>query len=74
MSQAVIEHREAARDKLDIAVVTISDTRTLATDSSGALIVELATENGHRIVARDHSRRAGRDDSFLCQAVRGRGA
>jgi molybdenum cofactor biosynthesis protein B len=52
VSQAVIEHRQSARDKLDVAVVTVSDTRTLATDTSGALIVELAEENGHRIVAR----------------------
>ena len=52
MSQVVSEHRQGARDKLNLAVVTVSDTRTLATDTSGALIVELAEELGHRIVAR----------------------
>ena len=52
MSQAVSEHRRAAREKLDLAVVTVSDTRTLATDTSGALIIELALELGHRIVTR----------------------
>jgi molybdenum cofactor biosynthesis protein B len=52
VSQAVSEHRQGARDKLDLAVVTVSDTRTLETDTSGALIVELAEELGHRIVAR----------------------
>ena len=52
MSQAVSEHRRAAREKLDLAVVTVSDTRTLATDTSGALIIELALELEHRIVAR----------------------
>jgi molybdenum cofactor biosynthesis protein B len=52
VSQAVSEHRRAAREKLDLAVVTVSDTRTLATDTSGALIIELALELGHRIVAR----------------------
>ena len=35
MSQAVIEHRGAARDALNLAVVTVSDTRTLETDTSG---------------------------------------
>jgi molybdopterin adenylyltransferase len=52
VSEAVSEHRRAAREKLDLAVVTVSDTRTLATDTSGALIIELALELGHRIVAR----------------------
>jgi molybdopterin adenylyltransferase len=53
MSQAVEEHRAAARETLNLAVLTISDTRTLVTDSSGGLIVALATEAGHRIVARE---------------------
>jgi molybdenum cofactor biosynthesis protein B len=52
VSQAVSEHRRAAREKLDLAIVTVSDTRTLATDTSGALIIKLALELGHRIVAR----------------------
>ena len=52
MSQAVIEHRGAARDVLNVAVVTVSDTRTLETDSSGAMIVALAEEAGHRIFER----------------------
>jgi molybdenum cofactor biosynthesis protein B len=52
VSQAVTEHRQAAREKLNLAIVTVSDTRTLATDTSGALIVELTEESGHRIVAR----------------------
>jgi molybdopterin adenylyltransferase len=37
---------------LAVAVVTISDTRDLDTDSSGALIVELLTAAGHQIVER----------------------
>jgi molybdopterin adenylyltransferase len=52
VSQAVSEHRRAAPEMLDLAVVTVSDTRTLATDTSGALIIELALSLGHRIVAR----------------------
>jgi len=36
-----------------IAVLTVSDTRTLATDTSGKLIVDRLTEVGHRIVAHE---------------------
>jgi molybdopterin adenylyltransferase len=35
-----------------VAVLTVSDTRTIETDTSGALIVDRLTEVGHRIVAR----------------------
>ncbi len=52
MSDAVNEHRGAARGSLNVAVVTVSDTRTAATDVSGALIVELAEEAGHRVLER----------------------
>jgi molybdenum cofactor biosynthesis protein B len=52
VSQAVIEHRAAARDALNLAVVTVSDTRTRDTDTSGAMIVALAEEAGHRVLAR----------------------
>jgi molybdenum cofactor biosynthesis protein B len=34
---------------LNLAVLTVSDTRTEATDTSGRLLVERATEAGHRI-------------------------
>ncbi|HLL20964.1 MAG TPA: molybdenum cofactor biosynthesis protein B [Kofleriaceae bacterium] len=36
---------------VNIAVLTVSDTRTLETDTSGKLIVDKMTEAGHRIVA-----------------------
>lgn len=49
---AVAEHHAAAPKSLNLAVVTISDTRTEADDTSGALIVELAEGAGHRIGAR----------------------
>jgi len=52
MSQAVTEHRQAAPASLDLAVMTVSDTRTLESDSSGALIVSLAEAACHRIVER----------------------
>src|SRR5208283_2585922 len=52
MSQAVMEHRQSAPASLSLAVMTVSDTRTLETDASGALIVSLAEAAGHQIVER----------------------
>jgi molybdenum cofactor biosynthesis protein B len=49
VSQAVIEHHAAASASLNLAVITVSDTRTIETDTSGALIVALAEEAGHRV-------------------------
>jgi molybdenum cofactor biosynthesis protein B len=42
MSQVVVEHRAAAPGSLNLAVMTVSDTRTLDNDTSGALIVTMA--------------------------------
>lgn len=52
MSDAVIEHRSQALSTLNLAVLTVSDTRTIQTDTSGALILELAQAAGHRVVER----------------------
>jgi molybdenum cofactor biosynthesis protein B len=52
-SQAVSEHKAAAPDSLNVAVMTVSDSRTLETDTSGALIVAMAEGAGHRIWQRD---------------------
>jgi molybdenum cofactor biosynthesis protein B len=52
MSTAVEEHRAGAPAALSLAVLTVSDTRTLATDTSGALIVERAEAAGHRVSER----------------------
>ncbi|WP_422927121.1 MogA/MoaB family molybdenum cofactor biosynthesis protein [Singulisphaera sp. PoT] len=52
MSQAVQEHRSQSPQALKIAVMTISDTRTVETDTSGALIVSLSQEAGHEVVER----------------------
>jgi molybdenum cofactor biosynthesis protein B len=38
---------------VNVAVLTVSDTRTLETDTSGRLIVDRLTEIGHRIVAHE---------------------
>jgi len=52
MSQAVTEHRAGAPQSLNLAVLTVSDSRTRETDTSGALIVELAEAAGHQVRAR----------------------
>jgi len=43
---------EPAFIPVNVAVLTVSDTRTIETDSSGTYIVDRLTEVGHRIVAR----------------------
>ena len=44
------EHREAAPRSIALAVITVSDTRTPATDESGKLIVDLCRQAGHQSV------------------------
>jgi molybdenum cofactor biosynthesis protein B len=39
--------------RIGIAVLTVSDTRTLADDRSGQTLADRITEAGHRLVARD---------------------
>jgi molybdenum cofactor biosynthesis protein B len=38
---------------VNIAILTVSDTRTLETDKSGRTLQELAEADGHQVVARD---------------------
>lgn len=38
---------------VNVAVLTVSDTRTIETDTSGQLLVDRLTEVGHRIAARE---------------------
>ena len=54
MSEAssVSGHRHRAQQRLCAVVITVSDTRTLADDSGGALIVALLEDAGHRVVDR----------------------
>jgi molybdenum cofactor biosynthesis protein B len=51
-SPSAEEHRDQARGSVACAVVTVTDTRTLADDRSGAAIVELLEAAGHRLAAR----------------------
>jgi len=53
MSDSVTGHRAGALRSLNLAVVTVSDTRTIETDTSGRLLVELAESAGHHVAARE---------------------
>ena len=46
------EHKRTAPQTVDVFVLTISDTRTEATDTSGDAIVQLLQDGGHRISGR----------------------
>jgi molybdenum cofactor biosynthesis protein B len=52
MSDAVKEHRASAPEALRVAVLTVSDSRTAETDSSGALIAERLEAVGHGVADR----------------------
>ena len=45
-------HRTAAPDEVPTAIVTVSDTRTLETDTGGALVAELLAEAGQPVAWR----------------------
>jgi molybdenum cofactor biosynthesis protein B len=53
MDSPVEEHHARGLKSLDLAILTVSDTRGIATDTSGALIVELSEAAGHRVVERE---------------------
>jgi molybdopterin adenylyltransferase len=46
------EHRRDAPASVAVHIVTVSDTRTLDTDTSGKLIASLLDTGGHRVVGR----------------------
>ena len=43
---------------LRLAILTVSDTRTLSSDTSGAILAERATRAGHHVVVRREIGRA----------------
>jgi molybdenum cofactor biosynthesis protein B len=49
---SVEEHKRAAPSRVSCGVLTISDTRSVETDSSGQAIVELLEDDGHTVAAR----------------------
>jgi molybdenum cofactor biosynthesis protein B len=50
MSQSVQQHRDAAPESVGCVVVTVSDTRTPDTDTSGRIMRERLAAAGHRVV------------------------
>jgi molybdenum cofactor biosynthesis protein B len=50
MSRSVEEHRAAAPLNVGAAVVTVSDTRTKETDTSGRIMIERLEAAGHTVV------------------------
>jgi molybdenum cofactor biosynthesis protein B len=53
LSESVHKHREAAPEKVRVAALTISDTRTPETDTGGDTIEDLMRGAGHEVVERD---------------------
>jgi molybdenum cofactor biosynthesis protein B len=53
MSESVEKHRDASPERVRVAVLTISDTRTPETDTGGNAIVELMREAGHEVSRRE---------------------
>jgi molybdenum cofactor biosynthesis protein B len=51
-SKAAAEHKAAAPASVRCYVLTVSDTRTEATDTSGRAIADLLTAAGHRVMGR----------------------
>jgi len=73
---AVDEHRTAAPKSVKVGVVTISDTRTEATDESGKILKQLLLDAGHKIlftaVVKDEPKAiadAVEQASWTCDAV-----
>ena len=53
MNEVPNQHRREAPQSVGCAVITISDTRTIETDTGGRTAVELLSEAGHRVLARE---------------------
>jgi len=52
-SASVARHRAQAPQQVHCAVLTVSDTRNLQSDSGGDLLVQLLESAGHRVVFRE---------------------
>ncbi len=51
MSTSVQEHRSQGPQHVRTAVITISDTRTKETDTSGKTIVDVLSNAGHKVLS-----------------------
>ena len=52
MSDSAQQHRQQAPSRLRCGVLTVSDSRSLDTDTGGQLLVELLTAAGHEVAQR----------------------
>jgi molybdopterin adenylyltransferase len=52
LQDSVAEHRAKSGLNAGVAVITLSDSRSLDTDKSGDLIQNLLEENGHKVLVR----------------------
>ncbi len=52
MTQIADQHRAQGPQSLQVAVLTISDTRTIDDDTSGTLIIDLSRKAGHTLADR----------------------
>ncbi|MCH7868583.1 MAG: MogA/MoaB family molybdenum cofactor biosynthesis protein [Myxococcales bacterium] len=52
-SSAKHHHRAAASVSVQVVVITVSDTRTLETDTGGALVAEMLEKLDHKVSARE---------------------
>ena len=53
MSQSALEHRSQAPQRLACAVITVSDTRTLETDTGGQGVTDRLLAAGHEVAVRE---------------------
>jgi len=53
MSTTPSQHKSDAPTEIRCAVITVSDTRTMETDTGGALVVERVESAGHRVERRE---------------------
>lgn len=52
-SESTTQHRRESPNSVACGVITVSDTRTLETDTGGKLLAELLEQFGHRVLVRD---------------------
>ena len=70
---SVAEHRAQAPSSVACFVLTVSDTRTLATETSGAAIARLLEDAGHTVVGRQVVRDEPTDVTRVIREEIGRG-
>ena len=65
LKDSAAEHKSRAKMNVGVAIVTLSSSRSLDSDTSGDTIQELLQEHGHTVVAR----KVIRDDKRLLQTT-----